>query len=123
MKELPNGQLHFVLESIVDLTVKGRHHRRGNLFLYAFDLLQLNGEDLKGFPWSSGKRALQKRIRKPPGVIRYFGDLGIDAEPRLEEARKLGLKGVIGKEEFYFMRSGSEVALGSNSNCSRNRNL
>jgi bifunctional non-homologous end joining protein LigD len=99
------------------------NQQRPPIFLYAFDLLQLNGEDLKSFPWSSGKRALQKRISKLPGVIRYFGALGIDAEPLLEEARKLSLKGVIGKEEFYFMRLGSEVALGSNSNCSRNRNL
>ena len=66
------------------------NQQRPPIFLYAFDLLQLNGEDLKSFPWSSGKRALQKRISKPPGVIRYFGALGIDAEPLLEEMRKLG---------------------------------
>ena len=100
-----------VIESIVDLNVKGAiidaeivalhekgrasfhllgaydiNQQRPPIFLYAFDLLQLNGEDLKSFPWSSGKRALQKRVSKPPGVS-------------------------------------SEVALGSNSNCSRNRNL
>jgi ATP-dependent DNA ligase len=42
------------------------NQQRPPIFLYAFDLLQLNGEDLKSFPWSSGKRALQKRISKPP---------------------------------------------------------
>ena len=38
-------------------------------------------------------------LNKPPGVIRYFGALGNDAASLLEQARELGLEGLIGKRK------------------------
>ena len=54
-------------------------------------------------------------INKPPGIIRYSAALGDDAEPLLEQARKLGLEGLIGKrkDSIYEVgqRSGSWIKL------------
>ena len=60
---------------------------------YAFDLLQLNGKDLKKLSLEKRKAILQQLINKPRGVIRYSAALGDDAEPLLEQAGKLGLEG------------------------------
>jgi bifunctional non-homologous end joining protein LigD len=97
--------------------------QRPPIFFYAFDLLQLNGKDLKQLSLEKRKAMLEKLINKPPGIIRYSATLGDDAEPLLEQARKLGLEGLIGKRRILFMRLGSAAALGSNSNCSKSRNL
>jgi bifunctional non-homologous end joining protein LigD len=58
---------------------------------------------------------LEKLINKAPGAIRYSAALGDDAEPLLEQARKLGLEGLIGKrkDSIYEVgqRSGSWIKL------------
>jgi bifunctional non-homologous end joining protein LigD len=89
--------------------------QRPPIFFYAFDLLQLNGKDLKQLSLEKRKAILQKLINKPPGIIRYSAALGDDAEPLLEQARKLGLEGLIGKrkDSIYEVgqRSGSWIKL------------
>jgi hypothetical protein len=70
------------------------------------------------------KAILQKLINKPPGVIRYSAALGDDdALPLLQEARNLDWRDSSVKGRILSMRLGSEVALGSDSNCLWNRNL
>ena len=89
--------------------------QRPPIFFYAFDLLQLNGKDLKNLSLEKRKAILQQLINKPPGIIRYSAALGDDAEPLLEQARKLGLEGLIGKrkDSIYEVgqRSGSWIKL------------
>ena len=89
--------------------------QRPPIFFYAFDLLQLNGKDLTKLSLEKRKAILQKLINKPPGIIRYSATLGDDAEPLLEQARKLGLEGLIGKrkDSIYEVgqRSGSWIKL------------
>ena len=70
---------------------------RPPIFFYAFDILQLNGHDLKNLPLTERKSKLQNLLKNPPGVIRYSAALGNDLEPLLKQARLLGLEGVIGK--------------------------
>jgi bifunctional non-homologous end joining protein LigD len=70
---------------------------RPPIFFYAFDLLQLNGQDMKKLPLEERKATLQRLLEKPPGVIRYSATLGNNAKDLLKEARKLGLEGLIGK--------------------------
>ena len=66
---------------IVALDEKGRssfqllqahdmRHERPPIFFYAFDLLQLNGKDMKKLPLEERKATLQRLLEKPPGVIR-----------------------------------------------------
>ena len=72
-------------------------HERPPIFFYAFDLLQLNGKDMKKLPLEERKATLQRLLEKPPGVIRYSATLGNNAKDLLKEVRKLGLEGLIGK--------------------------
>jgi bifunctional non-homologous end joining protein LigD len=67
------------------------------LFFYAFDLLQLDGQDLKALPLIQRKSKLEKLLKNLNGVIRYSASLSNDAEPLLEKVRQLGLGGLIGK--------------------------
>ena len=62
------------------------------------------------------KAILRKLINKPPGVIRYSAALGDDdALPLLQEARKLGLEGLVGKRKNSIyevgQRSGAWIRL------------
>jgi bifunctional non-homologous end joining protein LigD len=72
---------------------------RPPIFFYAFDLLHLNGRDMKDQPLTERKSQLEKLLKNSPGVIRYSATLGNDAEVLLEQVRGLGLEGVIGKRK------------------------
>lgn len=72
---------------------------RPPIFFYAFDLLRLDGKDLCERPLSERKAALQKLLKKAPGVIRFSGSLGEDADEILRRAREIGLEGLIGKRK------------------------
>ena len=88
---------------------------RPPLFFYAFDILQLNGHDLKSLPLAERKSKLQHLLKNPPGVIRHSASLGSDYERLLEQVRQLGLEGLIGKLEGSVYepgrRSGSWIKL------------
>src|SRR5258705_6886413 len=72
-------------------------HERPPIFFYAFDLLQLNGKDMKKLPLEERKATLQRLLEKPPGVIRYSATMVNNAQNLLKEVRKLGLERLIGK--------------------------
>ena len=82
-------------------------HERPPIFFYAFDLLQLNGKDMKKLPLEERKANLQSLLEKPPGVIRFSATLGNNAKDLLKEARKLGLEGVIGKRAKSLYEAGT----------------
>ena len=88
---------------------------RPPIFFYAFDLLQLNGHDLKKLPLSQRKSKLQRLLKDSSDVIRYSASLSSDAASLLEKVRHLGLEGLIGKrtDSVYEpgRRSGSWVKL------------
>jgi bifunctional non-homologous end joining protein LigD len=67
------------------------------LFFFAFDLLQLNGRDLTRETVVARKAALEKLLKKPPSGVRFSESLTGDADQLLEQARRLGLEGLIGK--------------------------
>jgi bifunctional non-homologous end joining protein LigD len=70
---------------------------RPPIFYYAFDLLRLNGQDLRELPVEKRKAQLEQLLRDPPGVIRYSESVEAGGEELLHQARKLGLEGLIGK--------------------------
>ncbi len=88
---------------------------RPPIYFYAFDLLQLNGKDLLKSPLEERRALLGKLLKKPSGVLRLSPDLGDDAAPLLEQARGLGLEGLIGKRAGSLYeagrRSGSWIKL------------
>src|SRR6185436_15891912 len=70
---------------------------RPEIAYYAFDLLQLDGEDLKHLPLEERKVRLEKLLKKPPGVIRYSSSFDTGLNQLLAKAKELGLEGLIGK--------------------------
>jgi bifunctional non-homologous end joining protein LigD len=79
---------------------------RPPIVFYAFDLLRLNGEDLRNLPIEERKAKLEGLLKKPPGVIRYSVSFTKKIEELLTRAQELGLEGLIGK------RSGSRYEAG-----------
>ncbi|MBX5481223.1 MAG: DNA ligase D [Myxococcaceae bacterium] len=64
--------------------------------LFAFDLLSLEGYDLRGLPLRE-RKALLRRVLPEVGPIRYVEHFEERGREMYEEVRKLGLEGVMGK--------------------------
>src|SRR4029077_3022280 len=64
-------------------------YERPPIFFYAFDLLQLNGQDMKKLPLEERKASLQRLLEKRPGVISFSATLGNTAKDLFKEVRKL----------------------------------
>jgi bifunctional non-homologous end joining protein LigD len=64
--------------------------------LFAFDLVYLDGYDLRQSPLAERKRALEA-ILKPDGVFRYSQHFAGDGERVLAAARQQGLEGIVAK--------------------------
>ncbi len=78
---------------------------RPPIIFYAFDLPQLNGEDLKALPIEERKAKLAELLINPSGALRYSISFTKDIDELLEKAKHLGLEGLIG----YAQRSRYEV--------------
>src|SRR5687767_9590666 len=69
---------------IVSLGADGRPlfmdlmRRRGNQHFYAFDILWLNGRDLRGLPLLRRKAMLRKIIRPPALYVDHIAGTGVD---------------------------------------------
>jgi bifunctional non-homologous end joining protein LigD len=70
---------------------------RPPIVFYAFDLLRLNGEDLRNLPIEERKAKLEELLKKPPGVIRYSVSFTEDVKELVSRVRELGLEGLIAK--------------------------
>ncbi len=98
----PEGRSSFQLLQASELG-----EERPPLFFYAFDLLRLDGKDLRDLPLHERKARLEKILPAKDGLIRYSAGLGSDASPLLERAREIGLEGLIGKRANSPYESGS----------------
>src|SRR6202011_1733872 len=65
---------------------------------YVFDLLQLNGKDLKGLPLIQRKEILAALCQDVPEPMRYSGEVQGDVQTLLKEVKRRGLEGIIGKQ-------------------------
>jgi bifunctional non-homologous end joining protein LigD len=97
----PQGRSSFQL---LQAHISGEKH--SHLAYYAFDLLYLEGRDLRDRPLTERKEKLSKLFRSPPGVLRLSDALGNDATLLLRRARSLGLEGLIGKRADSLYESG-----------------
>jgi bifunctional non-homologous end joining protein LigD len=70
--------------------------RKHPVVFFAFDLLYLDGYDLRGAPLVERKRLL-KEILQPGDVIRYSDHFAGDGPTLLEAAKAQGLEGIVGK--------------------------
>src|SRR5215831_8866194 len=74
------------------------------LFLYAFDLIELNDDDLRRDPLEVRKATLGSIVAK--ASIRFNEHLGGDGPTVFAHACKLGLEGIVSKRKDSPYRSG-----------------
>ena len=108
IKNLPTGEC-VIDGEVVALDHEGRSSfqllqaremegRKSPVYSYAFDLLQLDGKSLVGLPLEARKTVLEKLCADAGDPIRYSGAIGGDAKRLLEEVKRRGLEGIIGKQ-------------------------
>jgi ATP dependent DNA ligase domain len=84
--------------------VRYRHHDE-SIFLYAFDLIELNG-DLRPDPLESRKATLEMILAKAGPGIRFNEHIEGDRPTVFAHACKLGLEGIVSKRKDSPYRSG-----------------
>lgn len=82
--------------------------KTGGLVYFAFDLLHLNGEDLRDEPLLARKERLQHLLEGSPadGPLRYSEHFIEPGQTMLNHACRMGLEGVISKQANAPYRSG-----------------
>jgi ATP-dependent DNA ligase len=84
-----------------------RHQRANNrIFLYAFDLIELNGDGLRGDPLEVRKATLASIVAKASSGIRFNEPMEGDGPTVFAHACKLGLEGIVSKRKGSAYRSG-----------------
>jgi bifunctional non-homologous end joining protein LigD len=87
---------------------------RPPIVFYAFDLLQLNGKDLRGLPIEERKAKLAAFLKNPPPAIRYSASFTENIGELLSKVRELSLEGLIGKRagsKYDSKRSGAWIKI------------
>ena len=83
--------------------IRYRHHD-ADVFLYAFDLIELDGEDLRRDPLAVRKATLASLLARAAPGLRFSEHLDEEDGPLVfAHACKLGLEGIVSKrcESFY----------------------
>ena len=88
-----DGQGRSSFQLLQALEMEGRE---SPVYLYIFDLLQLNGRSLIALPLRARKEILEGFEIADP--IRYSGEIGGEAGVLLREVKRRGLEGVVGKQ-------------------------
>ena len=77
------------------------------MFLYAFDLIELNGDDLRRDPLVVRKATLASVLAKAGPGIRFNDHMEFeDGETVFRHACRLGLEGIVSKRKDSTYRSG-----------------
>ncbi|MBY5551061.1 ATP-dependent DNA ligase [Rhizobium leguminosarum] len=77
----------------------------GNALFMAFDLLYLDGRDLRGEPYRTRRHLLEETLRGFEGAIRLSEEIEADPAVLLDHACRLGLEGIVGKDRKSRYRS------------------
>ncbi|KFC63957.1 hypothetical protein FG93_05467 [Bosea sp. LC85] len=93
--------------SALQQALGGRGGKRSSAgaLLYAFDLLYLNGHDLRALPCEE-RREMLAGVIKPHTSILFSEDVDADGDAFLTVACKMGLEGIIAKRRDAPYRSG-----------------
>ena len=75
-------------------------------FLYAFDLIELNGDDLRRDPLEVRKATLASVLAKAGPGIRFNEHIESDGPTVFAHACKMGLEGIVSKRKDSVYRSG-----------------
>jgi bifunctional non-homologous end joining protein LigD len=83
-----------------------RHHRANDsVFLYAFDLIELNGDDLRRDPLQVRKATLASIAAKARPGVRFNEHIEGDGPTVFAHACNMGLEGIVPKKDSAY-RSG-----------------
>ena len=80
--------------------------RESPVYFYSFDLLQLDGKSLTSLPLEARKSILEQLCADAREQIRYSGNIGGDAKALLDEVKRRGLEGIIGKQRNSIYEQG-----------------
>ena len=75
-------------------------------FMFAFDLLALNGQDLRRHPWELRRATLTGLLRRASPGVRFSEHLDGDGETIFRHASALGAEGIVAKRRDRPYRSG-----------------
>ncbi|MDM9622004.1 ATP-dependent DNA ligase [Rhizobium sp. AC44/96] len=81
-------------------------NRASAAMLYAFDLIYLDGHDLRGVEYRSRRHLLEGLLKGQDGAIQISAELDADPDVLLEHACRFGLEGIVGKDRDQPYRSG-----------------
>jgi bifunctional non-homologous end joining protein LigD len=81
----------------------------GDVFLYAFDLIELNGDDLRRDPFQVRKATLASVLAKAGPGIRFNEHIEGDGPTVFAHACKMGLEGIVSKRKDSPYRSGRSL--------------
>jgi bifunctional non-homologous end joining protein LigD len=82
------------------------HRANDSVFLYAFDLIELNGDDLRRDPLEVRKATLASIVAKASPGIRFNEHTEGDGPTVFAHACKMGLEGIVSKRKESAYRSG-----------------
>ena len=84
--------------------------------LYAFDLLELDGDDLRSLPIETRKATLASLMRKP-GALRLSEHISADGSQVFAHACRLGAEGIVSKRlgSPYLVRAAPSLGQGAQS--------
>jgi bifunctional non-homologous end joining protein LigD len=85
--------------------IRYRRHDAG-VFLYAFDLIELNGDDLRREPLDVRKATLASLLKRTAHGLRLNGHIEADGPTVFAHACKMGLEGIVSKRKGSIYRSG-----------------
>jgi bifunctional non-homologous end joining protein LigD len=75
-------------------------------FLYAFDLLELDGENMRPYEWHVRRTTLRSLIKRAGPGIRLSEHLDGDGAAAFQHACRMGLEGIVAKRRDRPYRSG-----------------
>ena len=77
-----------------------------HIFLYAFDMLEIDGEDCRRMRLDARKAQLRKLLRKRSDGILYNDHMDGDGQRVFEHACQFGCEGIVAKRADSLYRSG-----------------
>jgi bifunctional non-homologous end joining protein LigD len=87
---------------------------RPPIVFYAFDLLRVNGQDLRSWPIEERKAKLAALLKRSPADVRYSASFTQNIDELLKRVRELSLEGLIGKRagsKYDSKRSGAWIKI------------
>src|SRR4051794_10690711 len=86
-------------------SLRSRRHDKAAI-LYAFDMIELDGADLRREPLVRRKERLARALRKAPVGLQFSEHMEGDAAVIFTHACRLGLEGIVSKRRESHYRSG-----------------